>query len=282
MKTRYFIAFACLFLIALMATVMAQVVNPSAPTNVYFVKNRTVSYPNGTILNHTRGYIYIYNINETQPTIKWVGYVGNVTGRYGLVDFNDNALYDWTITTTTGEIHATKEGPGTNTDGVDDGDQGGIPNWSNLSCAVKPQIELESIRWNHSTVQNATEDSYNNTFNAGTFVLDSFYAGTRQITDTTMYNGTSTNCYGINLYSDNAPTTSGAGSLWQEVVLTDATGEIETDANTFENDIIYATKIANSQTGYDGGNWDFQLLLPQSGKAGAQENVAFFFYIELI
>ncbi|MBW2968230.1 hypothetical protein KY362_07125, partial [Candidatus Woesearchaeota archaeon] len=61
-----------LLTLAFAAAVYADVaIKPSQPTSMTFVKNETTGGLSGTVQNHTRGYIYYYNIDESAPTQKW-------------------------------------------------------------------------------------------------------------------------------------------------------------------------------------------------------------------
>ncbi|MFC1705174.1 hypothetical protein ACFLZ6_02505 [Nanoarchaeota archaeon] len=269
-----------LFVFALLTVgiVTAASSDPSNPTGIGVLSNTTNSYPNGTMLNGTRGYIYTLQLNESQPTQKWVGYVGNIVGEYALQDADGDALYDWDIATVTGEVYATKEGAYVSTYDNLRRDAGGIPVWSNLSCAIASMVTTEAQLFNHTSTQ---EDAYTNTFKTTGFTNPGFYAGEKQVTDTTMWSGGG-NCYGVHLNQNNADEPDGGN--WSEVVLTDGTFQAKSAAEdtVYYYDIIYGALIENSTAGYDGNDYDFQILLPQSGLEGSQSNVAFYFYVELI
>lgn len=257
---------------------------PSAPTSFTdnYTKNFSVSYPNGTMLNGTRGYIYNITINESQPTFKWVGYVGHIQGTYALQDASANALYDWTIANVTGEIYATKEGPQTsgvwfeqNTGaGSINPYNGGIPEWDNIICANSSQMHMESSMMNHSHM---AEDRLNATFENNRFSIAEFYAGPTLVNNT--ISGGSTGCYGTYLRNITENTTK-----WRETLLTDNTYQNLSDAaDTIRvYDIIYAAQINNDTSGFNGELYDFQIILPQSGLEGTVSNIAYYFYIELV
>jgi len=271
---------ALLVMMSVAAVFAANTVEPSAPTSITYVSNTTNLYPNGTMLNATRGYIYTYNIVEQAPTIKWIGYVGNITGSYALQDADGFRLYDWTLATTKGEVYATKESSGTDANGVDDGDQGGIPSWTTMECANLGNLTWEQDLFNHttSTGARANEDSYLATFTVSggaDFTLQSpFYVGESVLID-------GTGCYGVDLFSNNTR----VSGEFEEVVLMDGTTEDERPSGYLDTqyDLIYASLIENNTWGYRNGTTaDFQIMLPQSGLEGAQPNKAFYFYIELI
>ena len=135
-------------------------------------------------------------------------------------------------------------------------------------------VDEESL-FNHTTTD---EDSYSNTFKNGNFFnLTTFYAGTRQVTDSSVVGGGAGGCYGAYLMQNNTD----QWENWEEVVLTDGTTEDEGGAD-FDFDIIYAALIQNNEYGFDNITYDFQILLPESGLEGSQSSTAYYFYVELV
>ena len=279
-KIQQILFFILVFVVLTASIVIAAATNTSKPTTITNDGNTTNSYPNataadGTMQNGSRGYIYNLTITESQPTQKWVGYVGQVVGEYALQDAAANALYDWDIVTITGELYATKEA-GYQPDTHEDENlyAGGMPTWADLICANSSMITVEEERFNHSSTD---EDSYSKTFVDGAgFNLITFHAGDNEIDDTAIGGGT---CFGAHLNVENADQTNN----WTQVVLTDLTSQDRSSSDARDVfDITYAAILENYTMGYDGNIYDFQMLLPQSGLQGDQPNVAFYFYIELI
>ncbi len=268
---------ACLLLASMLVVVTA--IDPEKPDRIQNLSNRTASYPLGWKLNKTRGYIYVTKISHAQPTLKWLGYVGNVTGTIALKDSSAYALFDWSTSSVTGEIYATKEAS------AHAGDifGGGIPDWANVICANQSMINDEMGLFNHSVTEG---DRYNNTFRKENFTLKAFYAGTTLVNDTLVANRVNDNCRGLILNRNGTRGTGVISSKWQEVVLTDKTTEDESSDSGYgkaiQYDIIYAALIENQTYGYNREKMDFQMLLPQSGRQGTVSNVAFYFYVELI
>lgn len=264
------ILLAALMTLAIASAVNAASIEPTAPTSMTYVTNSTVGGQSGTSQSHVRGYIHYMNIDESAPSQKWKAYVGNVSGEFALQDASGNSIYDWTITTITGELYATKEAP----TGGSGRFQGGIPTWTNMSCANSTMISDEESQFNHTS---SNEDSYSNTFKNGNyFNLTKFYAGERELNDTSMVNGESGDCYGAYLNSNNAD----QFSNWQQVVLTDGTVEDE-GSGDLDYDIVYAALLENNVAGFDNIPYDFQILLPESGLDGSQTATTFYFYVEL-
>ena len=273
------ISFMIVFGLLTAAVTTALSVDPSKPSSMEITSNTTNAYPQGSLINKTRGYIYTVTVNESQPSRKWAGYVGNINGEYALQDASGNALYDWDIVTITGELYATKEGPDTSKNEQQDPYAGGIPLWTNMTCATLSQLEHEQAVFNHSSTD---EDAYLNTFDHEGFTNPGFYAGEQQVTDTDTWNTTeSSNCYGINL--NQVDSDQPENGNWTQVVLTDGTYQWATAGQSEEvYDITYAVLLENDTAGFNDVAYDFQILLPQSGLEGTQPIVPYYFYVELI
>ncbi|HII71541.1 TPA: hypothetical protein HA265_02190 [Candidatus Woesearchaeota archaeon] len=249
----------------------APSIEPTAPTTMTYVGNSTVGGQSGTAQSHQRGYIHYMNIDESAPTQSWKAYVGNITGEYALQDASGNAIYDWTITSVTGELYATKEAP-TGGSGIF---AGGIPTWTAVSCANSTMITEEEAQFNHTA---ADEDSYSNTFkNGNNFNLTTFYAGEKQVTDSSVIGGGAGGCYGAYMNVNNADQVTD----FQEVVLTDGTYQ-DMGGSNYDYDIIYAALLENNQAGFDNRLYDFQMLLPEDAADGATTVTTYYFYVELI
>ncbi len=251
-------------------------VEPSKPTSMNYKYNSTNSYPLGDVHNYTRGFIHTVNIEEKQPTFKWVGVVGNISGSYALQDSHGYALYDWTMTTVKGEIYATRHG-GTY-----------IPNWEYMECATSGNITQEVIQLNHTTTYGATanEDALDTTFTEDGADFNAFYIGQDvRITD-------SATCSGVNLNMNDSH--SSVGKNWTELALVDNYGdgsapgdgfyETETPGVRYKQRLTFVSILQNGSMGYHVNNtYNFQMLLPQSGLAGdTVANIAYYFYVELI
>ncbi|MBD3164326.1 hypothetical protein GF323_03935 [Candidatus Woesearchaeota archaeon] len=281
--------FSIITIISLFALTLAIVyaenkVEPSKMTTWNYISNETNLYPNATRRNYTRGFIHTVNIEEQAPTLKWLAFVGNITGSFALQDSDGYSVYEWDVATTRGEIYATKEGslPAGQT-GPDDGgtgvnddypDQGGIPLWESMECANAGNISAEEVWFNHTIASGAraNEDSYSSTFTTSFSLQSNFYVGE------SVEISTGDTCYGMNLKRNDTET----ANYWEELVLMD--GTYETEANdVLQWDLTYVSLIENNTAGYrNGTTYDFQILLPQSGLEGDQPNVAYYFYIELI
>ncbi len=152
-----FIALIVLIIISSLAAAQTAPF-PTAPTSLTnrssFTQNSTI----GAQINASGGTINEYNFGAITINYRWKAYVGNVSGSLSLLDAGTNSLYDWSVTSVTGEVFATR-----NTTSI---------NWDAMSCANSSTIALEqaSLNHNHSAI-----DTINITFNHTNH--GSFYAG---------------------------------------------------------------------------------------------------------
>ncbi len=103
----------------------------------------------GTLMNHTKGKITTVLFNLSQPNSDWKGYVGNISGTLVLDDANNNTLFEWSFTTLTGEVFATRAS--------------GTPTWTSISCADSGEVATENTFFSHGT----DIDNITNTFDNG-------------------------------------------------------------------------------------------------------------------
>lgn len=125
----------------------------------------------------------------------------------------------------------------------------GSVDWSHpIACATSPQIAAEDTALSQSGGDNIAS-TFSKT-NDNNFVI----AGTTLATGT---------CSSQNTFVNNAS----QDTAFEQIVTYDG-------AN-----IVYAT-IINSATGYDGGTYDFQMLLPEDAAAAAPQ-VPYYLFVEL-
>jgi len=111
------------------------------------VETPDIGDANGLLMNHTKGRVIRTVLNATQPNADWKGYVGNISGKLKLIDADNNTLFDWALTTLSGEIFATRTSSS--------------PTWTSIACAVKADISTENTAVGHG----AEIDNVSNTFN---------------------------------------------------------------------------------------------------------------------
>jgi hypothetical protein len=150
------------------------------------------------------GTISVVNINATTQNAHWKAYVGNISGKLALQDGNSKAVYDWNVTSTEGEIYATRKSA--------------IVDWTSVTCANLAQIQSEQTVLNMTT---GDEDSIASTFNKKSH--SAFYAGVTPVS--------ADSCNSTNLYVNSAES-----SDFEEVLLYD--GSYMVYAALIENSII--------------------------------------------
>jgi hypothetical protein len=147
--------------IVLIALALISYVYPIEPSSPVSFENKSTESPDptlGAMLNTTGGTISTVNFNATTQNPRWKGFVGNVTGKYALMDSDNMSIYDWTLTTVKGEIYSTRNST--------------LVDWSNVDCASEAEIIAEQT--NLGFVE-GDEDSINRTFNYTSHT--DFYAG---------------------------------------------------------------------------------------------------------
>ena len=232
---------------------------------VSYISNTTKSATNGTLVNYTGngnqagGYIFTITVNGTAQNSKWKAFVGNVSGSLTLDDASGATIYDWQLTTISGEIYATRTA--------------GTVTWTNINCSYTNTTEQENWIMN----QTSGSDNITKTFDGAD--NKAFSVGTVQIYAST--------CPTTNLYIND---TKDATDQFEEVVLYDggpnwfynrsAAGYNGT-FGTFGN-IVYAEVLEQDVGGFRTGyTYDFQMIVPERGFDGWTSSTAYYFYVEL-
>ncbi|RJQ15477.1 hypothetical protein C4573_04945 [Candidatus Woesearchaeota archaeon] len=214
-----------LLLIILLIVIIAVSVR-GAPQGITVISNTTENFTGNSPaqVNASGGTITTINFNATQQTYRWKGYVGNVTGKVALRDSNNYSLYDWSITSITGEVYASRANAIT---------------WTAVNCTNATIMASENTALG---INSSSIDSINNTFNGTTH--RSFYVGTQHIVNST--------CPSIATNVNNTAQSLSESSYFQEVLLDDDTA------------MIYTTILELDITGFDSQSYDFQLIVADS------------------
>ncbi|RMD45944.1 hypothetical protein D6829_00730 [Candidatus Pacearchaeota archaeon] len=167
---------------------------PTGPDSINVTSNTTKSAAAGYKINISGGYIAKLNITATAQNPHWKAFAGWVTGKFTLDDSTGSTIYDWTLSSVSGEVYATRTSS--------------TPSWSSVRCANSTEIENENTALAHSS----PDDNITATFagvNSNTFVV----AGT-QIT--------AGSCNATNTYVNNAS----QNSVFEESILSDTSNII--------------------------------------------------------
>jgi hypothetical protein len=214
---------------------------PTGPSNVDIVSSSRYSSSSAVNISAVAGNVTELNFNANTITQTWQGYFGNITGTIVLGNSNNQTLYNWNLSSPTGEVYATRNS--------------NIPTWSSVSCASQAQLDSEDVALGVN--QTVDQDSVNNTFFNTTF-FNSFFVGAIHINSTQ-------NCRAVNLYNGTAaPSTD-----FQEVLLHDGSA------------MIYTALITSDAMGFDNRTHDFQMLVGEDGHLGDTNPISYYFYLEL-
>jgi hypothetical protein len=162
-------------------------------------------------------------LTSVQQNNRWKAYVGNVSGTLTLDDATNFTIYDWDITSFTGEVYASRNSS---------------ISWSSVSCANVTNIQAEASFMNMTD----TSDDLNSTFNWS--VHKAFTVGTTTL-------GANT-CNSTVTYVNDTRQVPTTASPFQEILIKDA-----------NNQFAYLADISDNVQGFDNQTYDFQLIVPE-------------------
>jgi hypothetical protein len=219
---------------------------------------------NGTI--SPGGYVFILRLTSEQKNTRWKGYVGNVSGTLTLDDADDQTLFQWTLSTVSGEVYATRAS--------------GLVNWSGINCTWIADGKRNSSEGYESS--NRTPEHNENKFFSHTNADDNITATFEYTNHSSMTIGSRViakdDCFSLQTWQNNAQQTFGDSddAKFSEVILYDGA------FNKLNGNVIYATKIYNDVQSYDtDSTYDFQMIVPEDGSLGFSSTTAYYFYVEL-
>lgn len=249
-RQKPFVLFVALaFLAAFAASVFAQNI-PLGPTNIDYVQSETSNislYPAPSI-NAEAGNITELSITGTSQTKSWQGFYGNVSGTIILEDSQGNRFYDWAAAEPQGEVYASVNQT------ID---------WLTVECAPSITDIAYLSTWQDFYGMNYTSyDTINTTYNRTDH--QTFWTGYETLTGCptafTYVNNVSqfVDFEGVLLTSDAQST----------LIFT----AIIEDKDEGERD---------GKAGFDGGDYDFQLLVGEDGSNGNSAVTPYYFWVEL-
>jgi hypothetical protein len=218
---------------------------PTGPSFVNVTSNVTKAATAASMINISGGYIATLSMNMSVQDPKWKAFLGNISSSFTLSDAVGSTIYNWASASNTGRVYATRNSS--------------ITNWATINCSNRTTIENENqaMILNSST---APSDNITQTFNM-TPGNTQFFVGSVSIT--------ANSCPTLLTYVNNATQTS--TTFFQEVPLFTSPGNL-----------IYETPIQNpAPVGYNGQNWNFQMLVPENGTVGFNSATAYYLYVEL-
>ncbi len=179
-------------------------------------------------------------LNGTFQTPRWKAYVGNVSGKMTLDDVSGSTIYDWELASVAGEVYVSRASS---------------INWTEIQCITNTTLLAEQSALNISS-QNS--DNINKTFNET--VHKSFLVGTKNIT--------SSSCRAIATYISSEAQSTSENANFQEILLEDN-----------NNNVVFATIIEQSVSGFDDRAYDFQLIVPDN--PDTQIDNTYYFFAEI-
>jgi len=213
----------------------------AAPQGAQITFNETETATTRMADSHTAagGSFTTLVLNVTSQTAKWKAYVGNVTGMMTLDNSNNFTIYNWALTTVQGEVYVSRSS---------------AVNFTEMVCADAGNISAEESALN---INSSSDDSITNTFNQSihkSFVI----GGTGQIDNST--------CYAIATYVNDVAQSSSESADFQEILMSDGSNR------------VFVTLLEDDQPGFDGGNYDFQIIVPDDP---TETSITYYFYAEL-
>jgi len=165
---------------------------PSGPSGIVYGANSTGSNSAAQMVNISGGYISKFNLTASTQNTHWKAFVGEVDGKFTLDDASGSTIYDWTLSTISGEVYATKTSSSIT--------------WTGIGCATAGEITSEDTALEHRGEDNITS-TFSST-NLQPFIVAGASIGTGACSATNTYNST------------------GKSLDFEEVVLATATSEI--------------------------------------------------------
>ncbi len=217
------------------------------PTGADITFNVTTRADPDTAENHDANagnvtYMTLYGYSVTQS---WQGYYGNVSGTIMLADQNDAVLYNWSLVDPEGEVYASENGTG-----ID---------WGNIACFDLANDHQDLETWFNISTDDV--DGVNETFSDDNTHERFYTAGTEF---------TPGQCATAYLFNN---TGASGANTWEEVILTDQSDTVQT---------IFTSLIEEGgAVGFDGNNYDFQMIVLEDGHGTDTDYRDYYFYVEL-
>lgn len=235
---------AVLALAALMAAFLAVTIAAALPDGVTIVpiRNETATPATAGLLNTSGGSITTVNLNGTTQNVRWKAFVGNATGKLTLEDSAGAVIYDWSLSSITGEVYTTRAS--------------GSVNWTGVGCANATHVSNEDVTLNHTN----KDDNITATFNTQTHAA--FFVDVNQIT--------ANSCRSVHTYVNSTA----QSTDFEEVILYDGT-------NLTNGKIVFTTILEQDIYGYNNRTYDFQMIVPERGEPAWESSTAYYLYAEL-
>ena len=268
------------FLIIIFSTIISLFITfvnavPTGPT-VTVLGNTTKNTTQATKVNSTingtispGGYIFTLNINSLQVNTRWKAYVGNVTGTLTLDDAYDNTIFQWSLTSVTGEVYATRAS--------------GNINWTGINCTwIADGRDNKTTDMVNRSLSNRTPEYNENVFLSHTSKNDNITATFDKRNHSSITVGSviigKDECFSLQTWQRDRQQVfdDSNNANFTQIILYDGA------YNRSDGNVVYATPIESDKTSYDSAEtYDFQMIVPEVGSVGFSSSTAYYFYVEL-
>ncbi len=225
---------------------------------------RTERAPSGTAGNNSAmaGNITEISVFGYSTTTAWQGYLGNVSGAIRLADASGDVLYNWTLTSPSGEVYASVNSTIT---------------WSNIQCLnftavgnfstageTAGSINLYGINLTRLEsdfgISDNDADGVNETFSEANSHAE-FYTANQLFS--------AGECLSTDVYDN---TGAGVDGNFEEVLLYEPTTA----------SVVFTSLLEDNQNGFDAKSYDFEMLVLEDGHdAQASSTTTYYFFVEL-
>ena len=224
-------------------------VDPVPPDSIDTIRNVTKNSTAPLFVNISGGRIATLQVNATTQNPRWKAFVGNVTGKFTLMDPEGETVFDWEMASLTGRLYATAN-------------QSAL-SWATVNCSNVTSLEWENDKFNHTRADDNITITFNATINSTDDNLtvsgshDEFYVGGIYMPPN--------KCPTLNTYNNSLA----QDLVFEEVALYDG------------SNMIYATILEDDETGYNLDTYDLQMIVPEIGLPGYSSSTAYYIYVEI-
>ena len=225
---------------------------PLGAENATVIRSETANttlYP-AAMVPAIAGNLTELNITGVTQTKSWQGFFGNVSGTIILEDSSGFRFYDWTAAEPQGQVYASVNQ---------------TISWTSIDCADISDPTFRLSWYNFYGMLDTDYDNINITYPYDDH--PEFYVGFENITG----------CRTTYTFVNDERQDPLGDRDFPAVLLAD------------ENDALIFTAILENRTigardgitGYDGGNYDFQLLVAENGQFGNSDTTPYYFWVEI-
>ena len=236
--------------IIIIPAVSAQVNVPIGAETATSIRNETINpgLYDPAMVEAFAGNLTELTITGVTQTKSWQGFFGNVSGTIILEDSSGFRFYDWTAAEPQGQVYASANQ---------------TISWTTVDCAPIEDPAFRTPWYDFYGMLDTDYDNINITYNLT--LHDEFYVGLITIPQDT--------CRSTYTFVNDARQTDD----FPAVILHD------------ENDALIFTALIEDRAigarqgkiGYDGGDYDFQLLVAERGRYGDTDTTPYYFWIEI-